>query len=61
MTFFTEVKFVSYHTASNLGKEIEEIQNIKHMNIEIKKNEQHSHSVYSDFISPRASQLGSKK
>ena len=49
MTFFIEVKFESYHTASNQGIEIEEIQNIKHMNIE-KNNEQHSHSGFFRFL-----------
>ena len=29
VTFFIEVKFESYHIASNKGIEIEEIQNIK--------------------------------
>ena len=37
VTFFVEVNFESYHTASNLGIEIEEIQNITHVNIQIKR------------------------
>ena len=43
MTFFNEVRFESYHTASNKGIEIEEIQNMKHEYID-KNNEQHHHS-----------------
>ena len=36
VTVFIDVKLKSYHTESNQGIDIEEIQNIKHMNIEIK-------------------------
>ena len=49
VTFFIEVKFESYHTESNQGIEIEEIQNIKHMNIEIKIMNITATLVFSDF------------
>ena len=50
VTFFIEVKFQSYHTESNSeGIDIEEIQNIKHMNIEIKIMNNTATVVFSNF------------
>ena len=53
VTFFVEVNFERYYTASNQGTEIEEIQNIK-QEYRNDKNEQHSHSGIFIFSYHRA-------
>ena len=50
MTFFIEVKFESCHTTSNEGIEIEEIQNFKHMSIQIKIMDNNTANLFFFFF-----------